>query len=124
METRLAFDRLVHSDWSKSPKKRWTATAHLRSGVWYVEALEITTSPHRFVEDLSDNRFKTLAGFDFAIGLPAGYLAKIEIDFLELLFLLGQEPWHEFTSVAEFSDEISLYRPFYPNHSRRGGAAC
>jgi hypothetical protein len=120
MGTRLAFNRLVHSDWSKSPKKRWTATANLRGGVWSVDALEITPYSHQFLEYLFDDSFRTLAGFDFAIGLPANYLEKIEIDFLELLLLLGREPWHEFTSVANLPDEISLYRPFYPNRSRRG----
>ena len=120
MGTRLAFNRLVHSDWSKGTKKRWTATAHLLSGVWYVEAPQITPSSHQFLEILFSDAFKTLAGFDFAIGLPANYLVKIEINFLELLLLLGREPWHEFTSVANLPDEISLYRPFYPNHSRRG----
>jgi hypothetical protein len=120
MGTRLAFNRLVHSDWSKSPKKRWTATAHLRNGVWYVDAPQITPFPHQFLEVLFNDDFKTLAGFDFAIGLPASYLIKIEIDFLELLLLLGREPWHDFTSVANLPDEISLYRPFYPNRSRRG----
>jgi hypothetical protein len=120
MGTRLAFNRLLHSDWSKSPKKRWTATAHLRNGVWYVEAPQITPAPHQFLGVLFNNDFSTLAGFDFAIGLPASYLVRIEIDFLELLLLLGREPWHEFTSVASVPDEISLYRPFYPNHARRG----
>ena len=71
MGARLAFNRLVHSDWSKSPNKRWTATAHLRSGVWFVDELRITLSPHEFLEVLFNDAFKTLAGFDFAIGLPA-----------------------------------------------------
>ena len=120
MGARLAFNRLVHSDWSKSLKKRWTATAHLRSGVWFVDELRITLSPHEFLEVLFDDAFKTLAGFDFAIGLPASYLVEIEPDFFQLLSLLGQEPWHEFALVANSPDEITRYRPFYPNRSQRG----
>jgi len=85
-----------------------------------VDAPQITPSPHQFLRVLFNDDFKTLAGFDFAIGLPASYLMRIKIDFLELLLLLGREPWHEFASVANLPDEISLYRPFYPNHARRG----
>jgi hypothetical protein len=120
MGTRLAFNRLLHSDWSKNPKKRWTAAAHLRNGVWYIDAPQITPSPDQLLGVLFNDDFKTLAGFDFAIGLPASYLVRIKTDFLGLLLLLGREPWHEFTSVASSSDEISLYRPFYPNRARRG----
>ena len=120
MGTRLAFNRLLHSDWSKNPKKRWTATAHLRNGVWYIDAPQITPSPDQLLGVLFNDDFKTLAGFDFAIGLPASYLVKIEPDFFQLLSLLGQEPWHEFALVANSPDEITRYRPFYPNRSQRG----
>src|SRR5260370_2836520 len=120
MGTRLAFNRLVHSDWSKNPKKRWTATARLDNGAWHVDAPQITPAPHQFLEFLFNDGFRSLAGFDFAIGLPASYLTEIKIDFLGLLLLLGREPWHEFASVANSPDEISRYRPFYPNRARRG----
>jgi hypothetical protein len=120
MGVRLAFNRLVHSDWSKNPSKRWTAIAHLRDGLWCVDSLQTTHAQQQLLGALFSDDFKTLAGFDFAIGLPAAYLAKIEIGFLDLLLMLGQEPWHEFNSVADLPDEISLYRPFYPNRSRRG----
>lgn len=120
MGARLTFNRLVHSDWSKHSNKRWTATAYFRNGVWFVDEPKITPSPHEFLEVLFSDAFRTLAGFDFAIGLPASYLEKVGITFLDLLVLLGNEPWHDFTSVADLPDDISLYRPFYPKRSRRG----
>ncbi len=57
-----------------------------------------------------------LAGFDFPIGLPAAYARKAGIhDFLASLPGFGQGHWAQFYMPAKKSDEISLYRPFYPD---------
>jgi len=32
------FDKLIHADWSVSPRKRWAATAARQAGRWVVEA--------------------------------------------------------------------------------------
>ncbi|MGH3146790.1 MAG: hypothetical protein ACRDTR_13425, partial [Rubrobacter sp.] len=63
-----------------------------------------------------------LVGFDFPMGLPARYaeLAGIE-DFLSLVPRLGEQEWSDFYKVAERSDQINVYRPFYPQ--RPGGTA-
>jgi len=120
MGARLAFDRLVHSDWSLHPNKRWSAVAIRDSSEWSVESLGQTPAPDTFLSYLLDDDFKTLAGFDFAIGLPKVYLDKIEPDFLSLLSMLGHEPWHELALVAKFPSEVSIPRPFYPHCARRG----
>lgn len=120
MSERLAFDRLVHSDWSVDPHKRWTATAERAGSDWRVVSLQETLPSTEFLNLLFDCSFRTLAGFDFAVGLPQVYLDKIEMDFLKLLTVIGDRPWHEFSSVAISSDQISIHRPFYPKSSRRG----
>jgi hypothetical protein len=58
-----------------------------------------------------------LAGFDFPIGLPINYASKAGItDFLTALILFGHNEWAQFYTPAELPSQISLYRPFYPNH--------
>jgi hypothetical protein len=120
MGARLAFNRLIHSDWSKSPKKRWTATAHLRDGVWYVDAPQITPSPHQFLEVLFNDDFKTLAGFDFPIGLPAFYLDKAGLEFRELVSTPASDRSRAFFAVVETLSDISLGQPLYRKHPSGG----
>jgi hypothetical protein len=56
-----------------------------------------------------------LVGFDFPIGLPLKYACKAKITrFLDALTQFGEGVWAQFYEVAARSDEISLYRPFYP----------
>ena len=120
MSERLVFDRLVHSDWSINPSKRWTATAVRVRSDWRIASLLQTPPSSEFLTFLFDRSFRTLAGFDFAVGLPQVYLDKIEMDFLKFLVVIGDRPWDEFSSVAVSSDQISIHRPFYPKSALRG----
>src|SRR6266478_6731138 len=120
MGARLAFNRLVHSDWSLRADKRWSAMAIRAGSGWHVESLRQPPEQKAFLSYLLDDNFTTLAGFDFAIGLPKVYLDKIKPDFINLISMLDREPWHEFALVAKLPIEISIHRPFYPHGARRG----
>lgn len=64
---------------------------------------------------------RVLVGIDVPIGLPTTYAARAGIDcFLRALPRFGQDVWADFYHVAERPEEISEYRPFYP---QRPGAA-
>ncbi len=114
---------IVHADWGSDPKKRWMA--------WATQTETYLLHPPRPVGDLADSlqRMKTqagptgniLVGFDFPIGLPYAYAQKTGIcDFINALTLFGKNEWCNFFDVAHSSEQISLYRPFYPY--RPGGA--
>lgn len=115
---------LVHADWSKDPKGRWTANARRDDGCWRVSG----PCPVGLVPDFVDRLIAlgaeapTLAGFDFPIGLPARYGAKTGFpDFRAALASFGIAPWERFFEVAATQAEISARRPFYP--ARPGGTA-
>ena len=113
---RCAFTRLVHSDWSTSPKKRWAAEAQRTSSGWWVDAPKQVGVLDDFLDDLLGLPQPTLAGFDFPIGVPAAYARKAKVSsFTDLLEALGDGDWSEFYCVCKESKEISLHRPFYPS---------
>ncbi len=115
---RCAFTRLVHSDWSTSPKKRWAAEAQRTSSGWWVDAPKQVGVLDDFLDDLLGLPQPTLAGFDFPIGVPAAYARKAKVSsFTDLLEALGDGDWSEFYCVCKESKEISLHRPFYPRVS-------
>jgi hypothetical protein len=126
MGSHLAFTRLVHSDWSIDPRKRWTAMAVRTKPGWHVEPVEQTPPAADFLNFLFDRNYITLAGFDFAIGLPSFFIDRIkfafseEFDFRNLLTALSTERWRDFFVVAENANEIALTRPFYPHRSIGG----
>jgi len=61
------------------------------------------------------------AGFDFPIGVPAHFAKRAGIEkFRDFLPLLGSGVWNDFHLVCDKADEISLYRPFYPNGGYKG----
>jgi len=61
------------------------------------------------------------AGFDFPIGIPAHYARCAEVpSFRTFLQELGTGKWSEFFRVCDSPDEISVYRPFFPNRSDAG----
>jgi hypothetical protein len=126
MARHLAFTRLIHSDWSIDPFKRWTAVAiHTETG-WRVEDLAPTPPSPEFLADLFNETYSTLAGFDFAIGLPWFYIERVasafseQFSFPKLLLQLATERWAGFFSPAASADEITLVRPFYPDRSPAG----
>jgi hypothetical protein len=112
------YTRLVHSDWSISPRKRGAATAVREKTGWRVEAPTRVGDTELFLNYLREGPGLTLSGFDFPIGLPEFYGQKTRLgDFCSALDTFGYGPWSEFYNVADAGDEISLSRPFYPRRS-------
>lgn len=81
MSPPLAFDRLIHSDWSVVSGKRWNAVAQRSRQGWRVESLRRTPASDHFLECLFDPANTTLAGFDFPVGLPIFHLDKMGWEF-------------------------------------------
>lgn len=112
---------IAHSDWGSNPRKRWMAQACLSNdGRYLAHAPEPVGEAQDLLQRLRETaspQGAVLAGFDFPIGLPARYAERAGIqDFLALLPQLGQGAWADFYDVAETPDQVSLQRPFYPNH--------
>jgi hypothetical protein len=126
MAPHLAFTRLLHSDWSVDSQKRWTAVAVRTESGWYVECVEPTLPEADLLDCIFDETYLTLAGFDFAIGLPSFYINRIrsalfeEFSFPDLLASLAEQRWANFFSAAALADDISLTRPFYPRRALAG----
>ncbi len=112
------YKRLIHSDWSISPRKRWAAAAVIENMGWRVHAPSRVGRTDLFLNYLLAGPYPTLAGFDFPIGLPNSYGQKICLeDFCGALDAFGTGPWSDFYKVANTADEISIFRPFYPHRS-------
>lgn len=120
MRTRLAFDRLVHSDWSIAPSKRWTAVAARSQHGWLVGSLARTPPRSEFLNFLFDRERKTLAGFDFPIGLPSYYLSKMKLEFRQLLSAPDSDRTRRFFTPVETLADICSSQPFYRTHPRGG----
>jgi hypothetical protein len=113
-----SYTRLIHSDWSTSPSKRWAATAVRESIGWQAGLPVQVSDSEAFLRYLREGQGLTLAGFDFPIGLPESYGKKTSLeDFCEAIDTFGSGSWSEFYHVAETADQISIYRPFYPNRT-------
>jgi hypothetical protein len=118
---------ITHADWGTDPKKRQVAVAILLDTGYKVIALH----PAQEIRDLDGDLRRALGvpesapgpgliGFDFPIGLPGPFAQKAGIEFFpEFLPRIGLDQWSEFDQVANTPDQISVYRPFYPN--RPGG---
>jgi hypothetical protein len=118
--TRFAFDRLVHSDWSIAAAKRWTATAIRSRNGWLVSRLDQTCDPSRLLDDLFDRSRRTLAGFDFPIGLPLPFLDRMGLEFPGLLASPLSERARRFLTPLETLSDISPDQPFYRKHPKGG----
>ena len=122
MTVPVGFGRLVHSDWSVTPNKRWTAIAERSANGWCIASLAQTPSPHDFL-DLLFAGPRTLAGFDFPIGLPSISLDRLGIGFCELLSSPVTDGARRFFSPAETLFDISPAQPFYRRHPPGGRQA-
>jgi hypothetical protein len=121
MPQSLPYARLVHADWSTSPRKRWAATAARTNAGWLVEAPKQIADTKRYLEHLFDEPAPTLAGFDFPIGLPEHYGKATGLPgFCGALDTFGRGIWSDFYNPAETPGEISVHRPFYPQRSSSG----
>ena len=113
--------RVIHADWSANPRKRWQVEAVLGADECYTAyAPQEVRDPGLLALTLmSYANGGVLVGFDFPIGVPLAYARKVGIDdFLSALPQFGQGDWAEFYNVAEYADQISLRRPFYPARPR------
>jgi hypothetical protein len=115
----LAFDCLVHSDWSVAPAKRWTASALRSRDRWLIDRLVQTPPANEFLDFLFAHE-STLAGFDFPIGLPRFYLSKTELNFRELMSTPASERTRRFFTFVETLSQVSPAQPFYRKHPRGG----
>src|SRR5664280_2928489 len=111
------FTRLIHADWSTSPRKRWVAAAVRENTRWRVEPPTRVGDTEQFLNYLRGPGL-TLSGFDFPIGLPESYGHTTGLrDFCSALDAFGSGSWSDFYNVANTADEISIFRPFYPHRS-------
>jgi SAM-dependent methyltransferase len=118
---------IAHADWSSNPKKRWMAQAALKHGRYIADAPELVDDTRSLLQRLhttaGGHEGAILVGFDFPIGLPAGYAERVGVDdFVALLPKLGHDEWSNFYEVADHPDQISLRRPFYPQSSLPKGS--
>ncbi len=120
MTISLDFSRLVHSDWSVLPAKRWTAVALRSQAGWLIEHLTPTPPSEQLLDDLFKPRMRTLAGFDFPIGLPLAYLERTGLDFVALLCNPCSAEARHFFTPAEALLDISPAQPFYRTHPAGG----
>jgi hypothetical protein len=120
MATPFAFDRLVHSDWSIAQPKRWTAVAIRSRNGWLVNGLAPTPEPAHFLDVLFDRSKRTLAGFDFPIGMPSLCLDRAGLEFIELLSTPLSERARRFLTPVETLFDISPNQPFYRKHPKGG----
>jgi hypothetical protein len=116
---------VYHADWGSSENKRWCARAVLGEDDLYTAfAPEPVRTPGSLIERLREQAGPTgcvLAGFDFPIGVTAFYAQRAEVSsFCALLPKLGHGKWKDFYSVCDEADQISVYRPFYPNGRFKG----
>jgi hypothetical protein len=60
-------------------------------------------------------------GFDFPIGIPVHFAERAGITrFRDFLPQLGKGEWSAFHAVCDTPQQISVYRPFYPNGDYKG----
>ena len=117
---------VAHADWSTDPKKRWCAIAvRGDDGRYRADAPELVGDVDTYFDRLRARvgaSATVLAGFDFPIGLPARYAAKVGFtDFRTALSKFGRDEWHDFYEPARSRSEISISRPFYPYAAGRKG---
>jgi hypothetical protein len=116
----LAFDRLVHSDWSANAGKRWSAYAVRTKDGWHIERIALTPPTMEFLDDLFGRGKPTLAGFDFPIGLPLISLDRLGVEFREFVCSPRAE---RFLEPAASLFGISPAQPFYRKHPPGGRRA-
>ena len=118
------FDILVHADWSSNEEKRWMAFAERTLHGWEVDAPRPAPSGPKLnglIESWVCKSQTVLAGFDFPIGVPVTFGKQSGFaGFLEALFEFGKGDWKHFFDVADSPEDISTWRPFYPDKSRGG----
>src|SRR5262249_6918040 len=90
---------------------------------WLINRVAPTSEPAGFLDDLFDRSRRTLAGFDFPIGLPVPFLDKAGLQFRELLANPLSERTKRFLTPLETLFDISPDQPFYRTHPK-GARHC
>jgi hypothetical protein len=116
---------VYHADWDSKPSKRWCAKATLGTdGRYTASRPNLVGNLTTLLKNLRDEAGAfgtTLVGFDFPIGVPAHFAERAGISkFRDFLPLLGTGDWIDFYSVCDKSDDVSVYRPFYPKGGYKG----
>lgn len=116
---------VYHADCGGKDAKRWYAKAIFDNDGGYIAyAPKPVGHPGAFIERLCKEAGDGgcgCVGFDFPIGVPAFYAERAGVSsFRTLLPKLGCAEWKDFFTVCEKPEEISLYRPFYPNAAYKG----
>jgi hypothetical protein len=116
---------VYHADWGSKDSKRWCAKATLGSdGRYTASGPRPVGDPSLVLKNLkaeAGEQAIVFAGFDFPIGIPAYYAKRSGIaSFRGLLAQLGNGDWKSFYSVCDSPQEISVFRPFFPNRSKKG----
>jgi hypothetical protein len=116
-------DVVIHADWGTDPAKRVAALARLRDGRYQVEAPRQVGQAGSPRERLGlEDTGRALVGFDFPIGVPAGYAQRAGIgSFRDALTHFGSDEWRDFYDVCAIPAEIGLHRPFFPYSCPRKG---
>ena len=119
-------DLVAHADWSKDPQKRWFTAAVLEADGRYrvcapTPVGDLATYFSRLRGRVGANAV-VFTGFDFPIGLPAFYAARVGLsDFRAALSRLGRDEWRDFYEPAQSRSDISIRRPFYPYAAGKKG---
>ena len=116
---------VYHADWGSENSKRWCARAALGAdGRYTASGPDLVGNPRSLLHSLRDEAGEletVFAGFDFPIGVPAHFAERAGITrFRDFLPQLGKGDWSEFHSVCDAPDQISVFRPFFPNGGYKG----
>ncbi len=112
------FEVLAHADWSVRKSGRWLVTAEPFKGKWRIHEPVMVNVKGLLGEDIGS---RGMLGVDVPIGVPIHWAKSVKIDcFLRALKNFGEDHWVDTLHPAVTADQISLFRPFYPQ--RPGGA--
>jgi hypothetical protein len=112
------FEVLAHADWSVRKSGRWLVTAEPFKGKWRINEPVMVNVNGLLGEDIGS---RGMLGVDVPIGVPIHWAKSVKIDcFLRALKNFGEGRWVDTLHPAVTADQISLFRPFYPQ--KPGGA--
>lgn len=120
MTAAQAPETIIHADWGKEPPKRWMSVATAAGHEHFLVGPTEQTDRLAGLLDRGLSGRSTLAGFDFPIGVPAQYGVRTPFgSFRDFLRALQTPEWSTVFELANAPEEISIWRPCYPD--RVGG---
>jgi hypothetical protein len=108
---------VYHADWGSDSRKRWFSKAVLTDDGYRAYSPALVEDHIGFISRLrrETGTGGVILGFDFPIGIPERYAARVAITaFKPFLLQLGAGAFADFYRLAETAADISLHRPFYP----------